>query len=191
MDFLVNQMISQHKLSCILSQHQVRYPRAVERLVDASPVFLLLHTSLFESLFIHPCTMPSGCYHTWFIAYIDSLSLFADLFASSCRTVSMLVHLLFCWSLFNHLPHPTLQGPRRLLIFIAHRTSFLVRLLPCEDCSICPVVPFRRNIVAWNSLVCLKVGFFIWSLSLKRFHFDQKRRCSWCCSFLELFDSFP
>jgi len=24
-----------------------------------------------------------------------------------------------------------------------------------------------------------------------RFNFDQKRRCSCCCSFLELFDCFP
>jgi len=32
-------------------------PCTVERLVGASPFFLLLQTSLFETLLIHPCTM--------------------------------------------------------------------------------------------------------------------------------------
>jgi len=41
-----------------VSWHEVCYPCTVERLVDASPFFLLLDTSLFETLFIHTCTMP-------------------------------------------------------------------------------------------------------------------------------------
>ena len=96
--------------------------------------------------------------------------------------------LLFCWSSSNRLPHPTV--PRRLSIFIAHRTSFPVRLLPCENCLICSVVPFRGNIFASNSLVCLDVGFFICRFSTMRFHLDQKRCCSCWCSFSQLFNCF-
>jgi len=55
--FFVTQIPPQHEPSCILSQHIVYYPCTVERLVDASPFFLLLDTSLFETLLIHPCTM--------------------------------------------------------------------------------------------------------------------------------------
>jgi len=59
--FLVTQILPQHKPSCILSQHEVIiiicYTCTVERLVDASPFFLLLDSSLFETLFIYPCTM--------------------------------------------------------------------------------------------------------------------------------------
>ena len=79
----------------------------------------------------------------------------------------MFAHLLFYWSSSNRLPHTAVQ--RRLSIFIAHRTSFPARLLPCENCSICPVVPFRGNIFAWNSLVCLDVGFFFCRFSSMRF----------------------
>jgi len=122
------------------------------------------------------------------IAYIGSSSLFTDLFPSSCHTIAVLAHLLFCWSSSNRLPHPAV--PRRLSIFIAHCTSFPARLLPCENCSIYPVVPFRGNIFAWNSLVGLDVGFFICRFSSMRFHFDQKRPCPCCCSFYELFDFF-
>jgi len=100
---------------------------------------------------------------------------------------------LLCWSSFNRLPHPAV--PRRLSIFIAHRTFFPARLLPCENCSICLVVPFRGNFfawisnTAWNSLVCLDVSFFICRFSSMRFHLDQKRRrCSCCCSCSELSD---
>ena len=50
----VTQILPQHEPSCILSQHQVCYPCAVERLVDVSPFFLLPDTSLFETLLIHP-----------------------------------------------------------------------------------------------------------------------------------------
>ena len=57
MGFFVTQILPQHKPSCILSQHDVCYLCTVERLVDASPFFLLLDTSLFETLLIHPCTM--------------------------------------------------------------------------------------------------------------------------------------
>ena len=46
-EFFVSQKLSQHKHSCNLSQHEVRSCTA-ERLVDASPFFLLLDTSLFE-----------------------------------------------------------------------------------------------------------------------------------------------
>jgi len=53
----VTQILSQHKLSSILSQHEVRYPCAIERLVDASPFFLFLDSSLFEFVFTHPFTM--------------------------------------------------------------------------------------------------------------------------------------
>ena len=53
----ITQLFSRHNLSCILSQYEVRYPCAAERLVDASPFSLLLDTSPFESLFIHPCIM--------------------------------------------------------------------------------------------------------------------------------------
>ena len=42
----------------------------------------------------------------------------------------------------------------------------------------CHAVPFRGNILAWNSLVCLDVGFFICRFSSMRFHLDQKRRNS-------------
>jgi len=52
----VTQILSWHKLFWILSQHEVRYPCTVKRLVEASPFFLLLGTSLLESHFIHPCT---------------------------------------------------------------------------------------------------------------------------------------
>jgi len=39
-DFFVTQILSQHEPSCILSQHEVCYPCAVERLVDVStPLF--------------------------------------------------------------------------------------------------------------------------------------------------------
>ena len=57
-----------------------------------------------------------------------------------------------------------------LSIFIAHCTSSLARILLCEDCSIYPVVPFRGNFFARNSLVCLDVGFFICRFSSMRFH---------------------
>ena len=40
-----------------ISQHEICYPCTVEGLVDVSPLFLLLDTSLFENLLIHPCTM--------------------------------------------------------------------------------------------------------------------------------------
>jgi len=40
--------------------------------------------------------------------------------------------------------HPAV--PHRLSIFIAHCTFFQAWLLPCEDCSICPAVPFRQEI---------------------------------------------
>jgi len=131
------------------------------------------------------------------IAYVDSSSLFAELFPSSCHTILVLAHLLFCWSSSNHFPHPAV--PRCLSIFIAHLTTFLARLLQCENCSLCPVVPFRGNIFAWrsrhpsrqgDSFVCLDVCFFIRRFSSMRFHRDQKRRCSCCCSFSELFDCF-
>jgi len=130
----------------ILSQHEVCYPCTVERLVGVSPFFLLFDTSLVETLLIHPFTMLwSRCY-TRIIVYIDSTSLFVDLFPSSCHTIPVLAHLLFCWSLSNLLPHPAV--PRQLSIFIVHRTSFPARLLPCANCSICPVVLFRWNIFA-------------------------------------------
>jgi len=51
------QTFSQNNPSCILSQHEVRYPCTVERLVDTSPFLLLLDTSLFETNLIHPRTM--------------------------------------------------------------------------------------------------------------------------------------
>ena len=57
MGFFVTQILPQHKLSCILSQHEGRYPCTVERLVDASPFSLLLDTNICETLLIHPCTM--------------------------------------------------------------------------------------------------------------------------------------
>jgi len=50
-------VLPQHKPSCILSQNDFCYLCAVERLVDASPFFILLDTSLFETLLINPCTM--------------------------------------------------------------------------------------------------------------------------------------
>ena len=56
-DFSVTQILPQHEPFCILSQHEVCYPCTVERRLDTSPFFLLLHTSLFETLLIHPCTM--------------------------------------------------------------------------------------------------------------------------------------
>ena len=71
----------------MLSQHEVRYPYAVERLVHALPFFLLLDTSLFETLLIHPCTMSQSRYITRVISYIDSPSLFADLSPGSCHTM--------------------------------------------------------------------------------------------------------
>ena len=57
-------------------------------------------------------------------------SLFADFFPSFCHTILVLAHLIFCWSSSNRLLHPTV--PRRLLIFIVHRTSFQARLLPSQ-----------------------------------------------------------
>ena len=96
--------------------------------------------------------------------------------------------LLFCGSSSNRLPH--FFVPRRLSIFIAHRISFPARLLSCENCSICLVVPFRGNFFAWNCLVCFDVGFFVCRFSSMRFPLEQKRRCSCCCSFSELFDCF-
>jgi len=77
------------------------------------------------------------------------LSLFADLFSSSVTRSQCLrtscsadpVQIAF---------HPVV--PQQLSIFIAHFASFLARLLPCEDCSICPVVPFHGNMFAWNSV---------------------------------------
>jgi len=46
-DLFVTKILSQHKLSCILSQHEVRYPCAVDRQVGASPFFVLLHCKSF------------------------------------------------------------------------------------------------------------------------------------------------
>jgi len=106
----------------------------------------LLDTSLSETLLIHPCTMSQSRYHTRVISYIDSPSLFANLFSGSCRAIPVLAHLLFCLFSPDHLPHPA--GPFRLSIFLAHRPSFPARLLPCEDCSICPVAPLHGNIFA-------------------------------------------
>ena len=56
-NFVVTQILSQHKPSCILSQHEGRHPCTVERQVGASPFSILLDTSLFENLrIIHvPC----------------------------------------------------------------------------------------------------------------------------------------
>jgi len=74
------------------------------------------------------CAAFSATWHldTIIIAYIDSSSLFVDLFPSSCHTIPVLAHFLFCGSSSNRLPHPAV--PRRLLIFIPHRTSFPARL---------------------------------------------------------------
>ena len=85
--------------------------------------------------------------------------------------------------------HPAV--PCRLWLFIANCTSFPARLLPCEDCSIRHVVLLRGNFFAWNSLVCLDIGFCICRFSSMRSHLDQKRCCSCCWSFSELFDCFP
>jgi len=57
MGFLVTQILSQHKPSCILSQHEVHCQCTVERLVDAPPFSLLFDTSLFQTLLIHSCTI--------------------------------------------------------------------------------------------------------------------------------------
>ena len=101
----------------------------------------------------------------------------------------MFAHLLLWWSSSNHLLHPA--DLRRLSIFVAHSTSFPARLLPCEDCLPCPVVPFRGNIFAWNSLVCLDVGFFICRFCSMHFHLEQKSRCSRCFFFPEALRSLP
>jgi len=53
----VTQILPQQKPSCILSQREVCCTCTVERLVDVSPFFPLLNTSLSETLLIHPCTM--------------------------------------------------------------------------------------------------------------------------------------
>ena len=60
---------------------------------------------------------------TRIIAYINSSSLFADLFPSSCHTIPVLAHLFFCSSSSNRFPHPTV--PRWLSIFIP---SFLTKI---------------------------------------------------------------
>jgi len=95
--FLVTQILPRHKPSCILYQHEVCHPCAVERLVGASPFFLLLDTSLFETVIIHPCTMPQSSDHSrvTVVAYIDSSSLFADSFSRSCHTIPVPAHVLF------------------------------------------------------------------------------------------------
>ena len=56
-DFCVTQILPQHEPSCILSQHEVCYQCAVERLVDVSPFFLLPDASFLKpSSSIHvPC----------------------------------------------------------------------------------------------------------------------------------------
>jgi len=56
-DFFVTQILPQHKPSCILSQHEVCYLCTIERLLYASPFFLLLDTSLLETLLNHPYAM--------------------------------------------------------------------------------------------------------------------------------------
>jgi len=56
-NFFVTRIFPQHKPSCILSQHEVHCPCTVERLVDASPFFLLLDTSFFKTFLTCPCTM--------------------------------------------------------------------------------------------------------------------------------------
>ena len=132
--------------------------------MDASPfclpnmficIYMHVDTCPFESVFIHPCTMSYSRLHTRVRAYINTASLFANLFPGSCHAIPVLAHFLFCWSLSNCLLHPAVL--RRLSIFIAQLAYSPARLLPCEDFSICPVVPFHGNIVAWNSLWLLFV----------------------------------
>jgi len=127
--FLVAQILSQHTLSWILSQHKVRQPCAVERLMAASFFFLLLDTCRLESFFIYVCTLSWSCYYIWVIAYdIDTLSLITNLFSGSCHTIPVLAQILFCWFSSNRLPQPAC--PCRLSIFIAHITSFATS--PCH-----------------------------------------------------------
>jgi len=56
-NLFTTQILSQHKLFCIMSQHQVRYPWAMKRLVGAFNLILFPDIRLFESVFIYPCTM--------------------------------------------------------------------------------------------------------------------------------------
>ena len=147
--FFVTQILPQQQPFCILSQHEVRYPRTVERLVGASPFFLLLDTCLFETLLIRDdvklaqlvrardcqsqgrqfdsCKTPKtensnlhgfelhrpsskgtallvrvitinqSSIHVPFRSLVEPLPRsVADLFPSSCHTIPVLVHLLFC-----------------------------------------------------------------------------------------------
>ena len=116
-------------LSWILSQHKVRHPCAVERLLAASFLFLLLDTCRLESFFIYVCTLSWSCYYIRVIAYdIDSSSLITNLFSGSCHTIPVLAQILFCWFSSDRLPQPAC--PCRLSIFIAHLTSLATS--PCH-----------------------------------------------------------
>ena len=93
--------------------------------------------------------------------------------------MTVLMYLLFYRSLSKHLSSNIV--PHQLSILVAHLASLSARLLPCEDFSICPVVPLHSNIFVWNSLVRLDIG----RLSLMRSYFDQKCRCT--CRYCVLF----
>ena len=154
--FLVIQVLFQHKLFCILSMHEVRYPCAVKRLVDASHRSLLLDTSLCATLLIHPCTMPWSRDHTWVIAHIDSSPLFADLFPRSCHghTILVLAHLLFCWFSSNRLPYPaSTLNLYRSLYFLSGEALAMWRLL---DLS-CGAIPWQHLCNSAHTLRSLSV----------------------------------
>jgi len=106
--------------------------------------FLLLDTSLFQSFFIHPCTMSWSFYHTRVIAYIDSSSLFADLFPGSPHTIPVLEHLLFYWSSCNGLLHP------ESLIWILSQWPHPAKEMMCWVSHVSSIqVLYFENIESW------------------------------------------
>jgi len=145
LSLFVHKILCQHKLSWKLSQYEVRYLCALERLADASPFSLLLDTrfsNLSSSIHV-PCrrtvTILGHSLHQFvvFVCWFVSKLLSHD--PGACAPP-----LLLILAESNRLPLPALS--RQLLIFIAYRTFFTARLLPCEDCSICAVVPFCQAI---------------------------------------------
>ena len=71
---------------------------------------------------------------------------------------------------------------------MAHHTSFPARLLPRENCSICPVVPFREKKISsarrllsaallerWPQVCRAKIAFTVESFRFHNKKFDEMR----------------
>jgi len=102
MDFFVTQILPKHKPSCILSQHEVCYPCTVERLVDASP-FFLLPSPWYKSVWNPP--HPSMYHAVEPLPYSD-------------HSLHQLV-IFVCWSVSKLLTHdPGACAPPLLLILV-------------------------------------------------------------------------